>query len=61
MKDYIDDISKISHNFAHIHDSEEGLEDTNENRSRISEAGQSHMAFNAQFKALSKGEDNEKA
>ena len=59
MKDYIDDISKIPHNFAHIHDAEEGLEDTDENRSRITPASQSHMAYNAQLDALTKGEDDE--
>ncbi|MCK5603654.1 hypothetical protein KAR91_17340 [Candidatus Pacearchaeota archaeon] len=58
MKDYIDDISKVPHNHAHLHDGEEGLEDTNENRNRTSPAAQNHMAFNAQFSALSKGEKN---
>lgn len=60
MKDYIDDIGKIPHNFAHIHDAEEGLEDTDENRTRVSPAGQAYMAFNAQFSALSKGEKDER-
>lgn len=63
MKDYIDDISKVPHNHAHLHDKEEGLEDTCEDRRRTSPAAQNYMAFNAQLDALTKGETdvNEKA
>lgn len=47
----INNVGFTCSNFHHIHDGEEGLEDTGESRQKSSIAGQAYMAFQAQLMA----------